>query len=193
MRNVIALLLFAFITATANAGDWYAGAYGGANWDDVLAHPKVNSNTGIVVGGVVGRTVPAVPGLRIEADISFRQNDVDVGPFGPLTINVDHDTFALLGNLVWDVPVKLGPVQPFVLAGVGYANTEATFENVSLLKLEASGVAFQLGGGLQTQVADGIGLGVSYRYFQGPSLEVLGTELSDGSNHSVVAELKFAL
>jgi opacity protein-like surface antigen len=43
------------------------------------------------------------------------------------------------------------------------------------------------------KVADGVTAGVGYRYFQGPELEFLGNELSDGSNHSVVASVSFAL
>jgi hypothetical protein len=42
-------------------------------------------------------------------------------------------------------------------------------------------------------IADGIQAGVGYRYFQGPDISVLGTELSDGSNHSVIAQFSFAL
>jgi opacity protein-like surface antigen len=84
-----------------------------------------------------------------------------------------------------------GPVKPYLLAGVGYAHTEATFENISLLRLEASGLGFQLGAGVQVPLFPGARLGVGYRFFQGPTIEVLGTELSDGQNHSAIGSLSF--
>lgn len=173
----------------AFTGGSYVGIYGGANWDDVISSKFVDDNSGYTVGGVLGTRVNAVKGLRIEADLSTRQNDVDI--FGG-KINAQHETTAILGNVVYDVPVDLGPVRPYVLAGLGYAKTTATFEDVSLLKLEASGVAWQLGAGINTVIAPGVTAGVGYRYLQGPAIEVLNTELSDGSNHSLVASVNFA-
>ena len=130
----------------------------------------------------------AVKGLRIEADLSNRSNDVDI--FGG-AITAQHETTSILGNVVYDVPVDFGPVHPYVLGGVGYAKTTATFENVSLLKLEASGVAWQLGAGVNTEIAPGITAGVGYRHFEGPAIEVLNTQLSDGGNDSVIASVNF--
>lgn len=186
--GVSAFSLFAFSTP-ANAKDTYFGVYGGANWNDVVDSPLVDDNSGTVLGAVAGFKVNQVPGLRLELDASYRTNEVDI--LGGL-ITADHDTTALLGNVVYDLPAVVAGGRPYVLAGVGVASTEATFENVSLLKLEASGVAWQLGTGMNWDVADGITAGVGYRYFQGPELDVLGTELSDGSNHSVVASVNFA-
>lgn len=186
---VIAATLLSSVTAASAEGS-YVGAYGGANWNDLVSTPLADSNTGVVIGGVIGTKVPAVPGLRIEADVSYRTNEIDI--FGG-AITADHETVALLGNAVYDLPVDLGPVRPYVLAGVGFAQTQATFENVALLRLEASGVAYQLGAGINTELAPGVTAGVGYRYFVGPEIEVLGLQLSDGSNHSVVASLNFAL
>ncbi len=189
----IVVLAVHMAISPAHAAGFYVGTYGGLAWDDVISHPKVSDHAGYVVGGVVGTRIDAVPGLRIEADVSFRQNDVDVGPFGCcFKIVASHETFALLGNAVYDIPVKMGPVTPYVLAGMGYANTSATFENLSIAQLEASGFAWQLGAGLNTRLAETVVLGVGYRYLQAPDIEVFGTQLSDGSNHAVVAELKFA-
>lgn len=184
----VALALTVALASTASAKGFYTSVYGGANWDDVISAPFVDDNAGFVIGGTVGTTIDSVPGLRLEADVSFRQNTVDI--FGGF-ISADHDTFGLLANVAYDLPVNLGPVHPYVLAGVGYGHTEATFEDVSLLKLEASGVAWQLGAGLNTQVADGVVAGIGYRYFNSPELEVLGLEVSDGSNHSLVAQVSF--
>jgi opacity protein-like surface antigen len=190
MRNTIFAVATLLMSSTAAfAGDTYFGIYGGANWDDVVSSSFVNDNTGVVIGGVVGTKLSAVPGMRLELDASYRSNEVDI--FSGF-ITADHDTTALMANAVWDVPVNMGPVRPYVLAGVGVAQTQATFEDVALLRLESTGVAYQLGAGFNTEVAEGVTAGIGYRYFAGPELEVLGLELSDGTNHSVVAEMKFA-
>jgi opacity protein-like surface antigen len=186
---IAAVLSTTLLTGAAQARGFYTSVYGGWNWDDVVSAPFVKENTGYVIGGTLGTTIDKVPGLRIELDMSHRGNEVDI--FGGF-ISADHDTFALLGNVVYDLPVSWGPVHPYVLAGVGYGHTEATFENVSLLTLENSGVAWQLGAGVNTRLDDNVIVGVGYRYFNAPELEVLGTELSDGSNHSVVAHVAFS-
>ena len=188
-RTIIAsVLASSMLVSPAFARDNYVGVYGGVNWNDVLDAPFVKEEDGTVLGAVVGTNVPAVKGLRVELDASYRTNDVGVGPF-----NVEHDTTALMGNFVYDLPVALGGGQPYVLAGLGVAQTEATFENISVVSVESTGVAWQLGTGMNWKVADGVTAGVGYRYFQGPELEFLGNELSDGSNHSVVASVSFAL
>ena len=188
-RSLLASVAFVSLVSVASADGWYSSVYGGWNQDDVISAKGVDGQSGYVIGGTVGKTVPAVPGLRIEADVSFRQNEVDVFKF----ISADHDTTSVLVNAAYDLPLTIAKGRPYVLAGVGVAKTEATFEDVALLKLESSGVAYQLGTGMNWTIADGIQAGVGYRYFQGPDLSVLGTELSDGSNHSVVAQLSFAL
>lgn len=179
------------LTSTAQA-DTYMGVYGGWNQSDVISVPFVDRQGGHVVGGVFGTTT-GISGLRFEADLSFRQNEVEIlGGF----LNADHDTTAIMGNVAYDLPFGIGPITPYVLAGVGYANTKATFEDVALLRLEASGVAWQLGGGFNTSIS-GVTVGVGYRYLQAPELDPLAgfglPELSDGTNHSVVAEMRFAL
>lgn len=188
----LAALAFAAIIPTAAAGS-YVTAYGGLNFDNVLNHPAVTDSAGAVVGGTIGTSVDSLPGIRVEADISFRQNDVDIGPFGPFTINASHETFALMGNAVWDVPVTLGPVQPYALLGAGYAHTEGIFENLSVAKVEASGFAWQIGTGLNVAVTDGVTLGIGYRYQRSPELQVFGAELSNGVNHAALIEARIAL
>lgn len=177
----------------AAAKGFYVGAYGGLNWDDVISAPGVSENTGYAVGGVLGTTVDSIPGLRVEADLSFRQNDVDINfGCGSCVINASHETTALLANVVYDFATPNWPVHPYVLAGAGYAHTQGTFEDISLLRVEASGIAWQLGAGLNATISDGVKLGVGYRYFQAPEIDVFTANLSDGTNQTVQAELTFA-
>lgn len=190
--TAVASVLFATVAFTGPvSAKAYTGAYGGLNWNDVVSAPFVDNETGTVVGVVLGKSVDSVPGLRMELDASYRNNEVNL--FGGF-ISAEHDTTALMANAVYDFPVAIvGGGVPYALAGVGVAHTEATFENVSLLKLESTDLAWQLGTGVNWQVAEGVKAGVGYRYFAGPELEVLGLELSDGTNHSAVATLSFEL
>lgn len=193
MRLLFGILALAASLTAANASDWYASIGGGANWDDVIAHPAVQDNTGVVISGAVGRSVAAVPGLSFEAELAYRQNEVNI-TVGP-GITVEHDTVALMANAIYDIPVELGPFHPYAKAGVGWSRTEATFENISVIKLESSGLAYQLGAGVNINlVEDGsVKFGVGYNFFQGSDISVFGTELSDGTNHSVEARMTFAL
>ena len=190
MRILLVASASLLAISSANAGT-YMGMYGGWNESNVIALPFVDRQPGMVVGGVFG-TDTGIPGLRFEADLSFRQNVVEI--FGGI-INADQDTTALLGNVAYDIPLGL-PVTPYLTAGAGYAQTRATFEDVALLRLEASGLAWQVGGGLSASVS-GVTFGVGYRYLQGPKLDPLSglgvPDLSDGTNHSVVAEMRFPL
>jgi opacity protein-like surface antigen len=188
MRGIFAFVLsLAACCVPASASDWYASIYGGANWNSVIDVPFVDSQDGHVIGGTVGRKVASIPGLRVEADISYRTNDVEILAF----LTAKHETTGVMANLVYDIGG--GPVRPYVLVGGGYAHTEATFESISLLKLESGDIAYQLGGGVQFEVVTGARIGVGYRFFQGPEVEVLGLELSDGENHSAIGSLSFDL
>lgn len=187
-----AMILLVLMVVPAKADGWYAGVYGGANFDDVIEASGVDNKSGVLIGGVVGKGVKAVPGLRVEADISFRQNEVTFDPCGPCAaVTIDHDTWALMANAAYDV--DLGMVKPYALVGVGYANTQGTLENIALARVESAGVAWQLGTGVNVDVADGVTVGAGYRYFNGPDVTVLGTELASGGNHSVLASASFAL
>lgn len=185
MKKIFYALLALFAVAPASASGFYVSGFGGANWADAINTPGVEDNTGTVIGAAVGTSVASVPGLSVEAEIAFRNNEVDVFKFA----TVDHEQFSLMANAIYELPVDLGRVKPYVMGGVGYGHSEARLEDISLISVESSGVAYQLGAGLNFQVAPDVKAGIGYRYYSGPELEVLGTELSDGSNHSVLAHV----
>lgn len=196
IKTMIGLVLLSVALCTpasaANppAPNWYVSVNGGFNQSDIIEIPFfVDDNSGYTVGGAVGTWVDAVPGLRIEAELGYRQNAVDL--FGGF-LQADHNTFTLMANAAYTIPVELGPVRPYVLGGIGYGATEIVLENIALAKLEASGVTYQLGAGLETDVAQGVTFGVGYRYVVAPEVDIFGIEVSDGTNHAVTAELRFA-
>lgn len=184
MRGIFAFIVsLAVCVLPASAGDWYASIYGGGNWTEETSIPGVEEERGAVVGGAFGKRLNS--NLRVEADLSYRTNTVEA--FG-LTAN--HETTGVMFNVAYDV-LRVGDVNAYVLAGGGYAHTQATFENISLLRLEAGDIAYQAGAGVEIQAFEGVRLGFGYRFLQGPPIEVFGFELHDGVNHSAVASLSF--
>lgn len=187
-----AAIALTIITAfPAKAAGFYVGAYGGANWNDVnydAGKLTIDDNAGYVIGGVVGTSIASVPGLRIEGDLSYRRNGLDI-EYCHTALEGFDSTWGLLANAVYDVPVGSFPVRPYVLAGVGYASRTAGVEGYGI-ETSSDGLAYQLGVGANTTVADGVQLGVGYRYFQAPDLHYAGIN-AEGSNHAVVASVTF--
>ena len=136
-------------TSAASAEGFYIAPYGGANFTDgfsghgtdgfAIIDIYAGEDTGYVLGGVLGAPIAALPGFSIEADLSFRRNDIagrwtldypDVPPELPAAaVTADallfdaafdgHDsTIAFMGNAVYRMT---GVVEPYLLAGVGYA------------------------------------------------------------------------
>ena len=193
--QVVAAVAFAFLLAiiifvvTGNSkADSYASVYGGANWDGVEEGKFLSSDTGSVVGVTVGKSIGITPGLRMELDLSVRNNEGKALKF----LSFDHETTAAMVNVAYDFQMG-GKVSPYILAGVGYADSSVTVESLELATLSASGVAWQLGAGANYQVTEGIKAGLGYRYFNVPEIQVLGFEVDSGSNHSVVAQVTFDL
>lgn len=193
MKKLLICALALLVTPTvAYAEGWYVGVQAGVNKDDVISNPKVNDNLGFVGAVQVGTHIASLPGVRVELEAGYSQNDVEVGPFGPTTINASHETTRLMANAAYEFGGKDWPVTPYVLAGAGYAYSQGTFEDITLARVESGGFAWQLGAGLTAEVEEGVHLGVGYRFLQTDEINVLGSRLSDGTNHSGVVELRFA-
>jgi opacity protein-like surface antigen len=209
------------------AGNWYVSVFGGANWQqdhsffaatstttsaDTLTW-AADADTGFVVGGAVGVSLAQVaPGLRVEGELAYRQNDVDgvwqtnVG--APTTVstgasNYDFTTFSVMANVWYDFTIA--GVTPYVGGGIGWARTDVdadfTGDNTTSLDFDDSGFAWQLGAGIDFDVSPNMKLGVGYRYFEGPEVTVTapggGTSTAIGDleseNHSVLVNLRVAM
>jgi len=190
-RAIFAVLAVFLSASLAQAKGFYLGAYGGANWSDTnYSSPWVSfeSDTGYVIGGVLGTNLDQVPGLAIEADLSFRSNPIDgVICYDPFSIS-DH-TWGLLANAKYTFDTPKWPVHPYLLVGAGYASRTATVDDWGY-EVSNDGFAWQLGAGVNTTVAPGIQLGVGYRYFDAPNLSAYGIS-DDGNSHAVVGSVTF--
>lgn len=198
MKHILGLIALAIVLsiAPASAKGWYVGTYGGANWNSFDVDEGwvvAKSDTGYVIGAVVGAPIESLPGLRIEADLNYRSNDIDTLLCGDPLI-VSDETWALMGNAVYDVPVAIGGLHPYVMAGAGYGSRAVSVDYTGY-EIGNTGFVWQAGAGVNTEVANGVVLGVGYRYFDAPDFDVapIGGFHDPGANHSLIAEIKFAM
>lgn len=233
MRTKLALLATTALAAMAIAtpaeaagSGWYLSLTGGGNWlndnsfatTGPVAGPAqdtffldTESDTGYVIAGAVGLSLGnIVQGLRLEAEVAYRQNQVDglwssdtlvaVG-FSSGTVDYDHTSLSVLANVWYDFDVM--GFKPYVGGGLGWADVEAdgayAGDVVRSFSYSADGFAWQLGAGVNFQVAPNMQLGVGYRYFSAEDV-VIGapdttnnslTGTLDDDSHSAVVTLTF--
>ena len=117
---------------------------------------------GYIVGGALGATV--YQNLRAEIEFSFIQASVDT--IAGYEVEDGYDAvstgYNLLGNVWYDF-VNDTSFTPYLGAGVGYGFTEVTSEGAEG-SYEASGLLYQLGGGVKFDVAENVALDIGYRY-----------------------------
>lgn len=191
LRFVFVPLIVLAMLTPAHAKGFYISAYGGGNFGDVdiTAGPlSVKDKTGYAIGAALGTPIDAVPGLNLEADLSYRSNGVDITfPCGGCAIAATDETWALTGNLKYYVGSKEWPVHPYALAGVGYGSRTGSINNLPFpLELTNRGLVWQAGAGLSVPVDDGVALGVEWRVLDAPDIGI-GPFSSDGVNHSFMA------
>ena len=197
MRTILAVLCMATVLASpALADGYYVTAYGGANWNDTNESGpgwSAGSDVGTVVGAALGTPVKGIPGLRVEADASYRTNNLSIA-LGSTQLAARDETWAVMGNAVYDLPLALGPVHPYVLGGVGVGKRDISLKALSLsaLQLENTGIVWQVGAGFNSTVADGVQVGLGYRYLDAPDIG-LGPFSNTGGNQSVLVTATFAM
>jgi OOP family OmpA-OmpF porin len=228
------------LAAPANAaGNFYVSVFGGANFlqDDSFVATVTNvgattttvetfafdskPDTGFIVGGAVGMSLNQfMQGLRVEAEVAYRQQNVK-GPWAVTTftttgggsgtttaagiLDYDQSSLSVLANVWYDFNV--GGVSPYIGGGIGWARTEldgnfgvvTPAPGVLPLSFDDSGFAWQLGAGVNFDIAPNMKLGVGYRYFEGPDVTVTSPLVGlvsrdvEDQNHSVLVNLTFGL
>jgi len=214
-------------TGNADAAGWYYSVFGGVNLQEdasgfrstlvpasTFTFYDIDAKTGFVMGAAVGAKVDeAITGLRLEGEVSYRENNLGgrfstgstvFGNFsGPHDGNVS--TFALMANAWYEIDFGMG-FTPYVGGGVGWGRStvKGSFSGVGLLSTVArydfdeSGFVWQAGAGVKYPIADGVTLGVEYRYFRGPEIDnnvflgknALPVEF-ERDNHAVQLNLAF--
>ncbi len=204
----------------ADADGVYVSVFGGGNFlqDDAnggvsgfyTSRESFDADTGFVVGAAVGTGLDNwVKGLRIELEASYRRSDVG-GAWSEQTffggssgsIDANMSTFSIMSNVAYDIDVGM-KVKPYVIAGAGWARSHFDGALVTTggdkwfndFDTESSGFAWQLGAGLNYEVAPGVDVGLGYRYFDGPNTSYfagknnIANNKHDNDSHAVTISL----
>ncbi len=126
--------------------------------------------------------------MGIEEEVAYAPNFF--GTFPGLASSV----FTLMSNVM--IVPKIGPVRPYVEAGVGLMKTHAELTQASLFTIDNTGAGWDFGGGLMGFFGEHVGLRGDLRYFRAfKDLPLLGFTLSDPRTNygraSVGVVLKF--
>ncbi len=131
--SVVTAMFFMAASARADSG-WYAGLNAGLNFqfDQESTGPnrlvELDFDTGSLLAGQVGYKFRGdrTGRFRIEAELSYRENDVDEIVFNgvPRVGSGEEGVLAGLMNLFYDFNLSKR-FKPFVGAGLGFANIDA--------------------------------------------------------------------
>jgi opacity protein-like surface antigen len=111
---------------------WYLGLTGGYTYmgdEDVSggSASKISPNNGFGVGGSIGylpnSSIPLLNSLRLEAEVTYHQNDVGTVHLrdgGSVSGNGSFDSTAYMANIFYDLPTG-SAWSPYIGGGVGVA------------------------------------------------------------------------
>jgi opacity protein-like surface antigen len=216
--TAVAAMLLATPANAAGSG-WYVSLSGGANWmseegfiasttTDTLTFSP-DSDAGWIVAGAVGLSLDnVVKGLRAEAEVGYRQHQVDGvwassdGGTDSGTLDYDHSTLSIMANVWYDF--SIAGVDPYIGGGIGWAESELdglfVGGDVPAFTASESGFAWQLGAGINFDIAPNMKLGVGYRYMEAPEVSVGAPSLANGvagdvesGNHAALVSLTFGM
>lgn len=206
-----------------SVGGFYVGAFGGATWFDgsgtdfsldggaiAPGHPDVSGNlsfdsdTGFLVGGVIGYDW-ADTGLRTELELSYSQANLDgfdadfdqaIPPGHPAVAGPGFDgevaVTYVMGNLWYDFgdAMNMGGFSPYLGGGLGVGFATADLDSVGAVSIDAdakdTGFAYQLGGGLLWHIGESVTMDLGYRW-KGVMLD----DLEDLNSHNVMLGMNF--
>ncbi len=179
---------------------YYASMAGGANLttDSDITGTGINLtadfNNGWGLAGAVGYKYRS--GLRVEGEISFRDNEADrVG--SSTTNNGDVHSFGFMGNVLYDFGD--GMIVPYIGAGIGFANV--SFDAItpvggSVVDDNDTVLAYQGIAGLAVPLNDLVAISLDYRYFATMDPDFTtdsGTSVEgEYANHTFMVGLRFS-
>lgn len=221
MKLKTALFAAAATLAIAPAAHAYQGVYGaigaGLNYiqpdqdveslNNLVFDSEADYDKGIGVYAAIGNDFGN--NWRGEMEFSYRQNDVrhlagdGLGFAGWPTLDGDFDVKALMFNFIRDFKTS-GSVTPYVGAGFGGAIYSADYNGNSgagalAINDNSTRLAVQAIAGLAFELAEGLTLDVSYRYFTAAGTPKFDGTLdgnpitirNDYDTHSVFAGLRW--
>lgn len=185
MKTLITILIL-LISTPVYAGDWYIGVGSGySSLSDSTSTGSVSFNDGYSTFGSIGYDFG---NFKTEFETSYRSNPIDT--INGIGVDGSTDSIAYMGNAIYDIPLTTMNFQPYIGAGLGYADIKA---DVSVLGTrlidDSSGVfAYQFMGGINYGMTDKTEVFTGYRYFDTMNPKFQGIE-ADYASHG--AEIGF--
>jgi opacity protein-like surface antigen len=145
---------------------------------------ELELDDGPVFGGALGWKFPW---FRLEANVSYRENDADEVSVEGADFGADGETKALVGliNAYVDLDVGHFPLRPYVGGGVGGAYLELDTGDDTPLSVddEAGAFAWNLLAGVGYDITESVAITATYRYLrlEGSdfSADLAGVDLGD--------------
>lgn len=151
---------------------------------------EVSFDPGFGLLGALGYRPPGSP-VRIEGEIGVRSNEFDeltIDGLGTASIDGDATAISLMFNGYYDLPA--GGINPFVMAGVGFANVEFEIDEPGVDASSDDDVfAYQLGAGVAVPIGPTLSMDASYRYFATDDLDLDGTD-AEYATHNFLLGLR---
>lgn len=188
---VAALVLFASAPVLHAAANPYVSASGGvafltdsdADFGGGTVEDAIEYKTGYKANGAFGLDGGM---YRVEVAVGYQVNDVDKVLGGSVN-DVDVSILSFMGNGYVDFDMPTAPVEPYVMAGAGYAVVEVDGPGGS----EDDGAfAYQFGAGVAFDAAPKVVLDLGYRYFA--TADVFNEDISIAS-HNILAGVRINL
>ena len=171
--SAILIMGFLALATTARAQGFISPLigydFGGDAKCPVLAVTCEDSRLNIGVGfGTIGALI------GFEEEIAYAPDFFGTGT------GLDSNVLTVMSNFM--IAPKIGPVQPYVLAGVGLMKTHVELSTSSVLTTDNNTFGWDIGGGLMVFFGGHVGVRGDLRYFHSfQDFEVLGFTLENAS------------
>lgn len=209
-KTFLSIVTGVMLSSTALADGFDTGVYGGVNfssdygasskWFDASANPE----TGSVIGFVVGKEITGIKGLVTQIEIGTRSNKLDPNlvlcgdSYEGLRGRDGTDHIMLNAKYAFDT--GFNKISAYGLVGGGWGSRSVkVIDGQQYLfdqaKFSESDFVWQVGAGLQAPVGDNNTLGIGYRYFEAPHIDISAGPVQTGTedgNHSIVLEMTHA-
>jgi opacity protein-like surface antigen len=171
-------LLFVLISTVVVLGaaaparaEGFVSPYLGYNFGGDASCPKISGceDKRLNVGAALG-TLGSVFGF--EEDFAYAKNFFGTAPA------LDSSVLTIMSNLM--IAPKIGPVQPYVLGGIGLMKTHVAFTPSSVFTSDNNNAGWDVGGGLIVFFGNHVGVRGDLRYLHAfQDLNLLGVTVSD--------------
>jgi opacity protein-like surface antigen len=202
MKKVLLILLLLAIFVGFSVSTSFADLYISGNIGSVILNDADIDNdgddgelafdSGILATFAVGTAIGSAG--RVEAEIGYRQNDLDKMEFddkGSFSLEDGGDVTAtfLMGNGYYDF--KNGShFTPFIGGGLGFANVEYDLDSMDG-KEDDNVMAYQLILGVGFAATEQLSIDLQYRYFATADPEIDGSDV-EYQTHNIMLGLRYS-